>query len=204
MYKAPDHLRWRIAASLEQQRPSVPTNRLKLLGQNMRAQWQSLAVAAACGATATLLATNVLTISAADDRLMQQVTSSHARAMVANRLIDVASSDTHTVKPWFAGKLDYSPRVMDYANDGFALAGGRLDYVNDRTVAVLIYKRRLHVIDAYVWPTKDANSAVGKKTRQGINAIEWIEGRMKYVLVSDIEFNELNELARLMRVGGGE
>lgn len=199
-HKAPEQLRRRILASLERQRQPSLTSRMSALGQYLNVHWRSLSTAAACGVAATLLGTQFLMIAAGDDILMQQVTSSHTRALVANHLIDVESSDRHTVKPWFAGKIDYSPRVSDYATEGFALAGGRLDYVNDRIVAALVYKRRLHVIDAYVWPTKDANTSVSKRSRQGINAIEWTDGGMRYYLVSDIEFNELNELARLMRL----
>jgi anti-sigma factor RsiW len=203
-HKAPDRLRRRIIANLEQQRQPSLMSRMRALGQYLNTHWLSLSGAAASGVLATLLGTQFLILAAGDDNLMQQVTSSHTRALVANHLIDVVSSDGHTVKPWFAGKIDYSPRVSDYATEGFVLAGGRLDYVNDRIVAALVYKRRLHMIDAYVWPTKDANTSVSKRSRQGINVIEWTDGGMRYYLVSDVEFNELNELARLMRVDRGE
>ena len=202
-YKAPDQLRRRIVLGIEGQRQRSLRGRLSAFGHYLNVHWQALSAAAACGVAATLIGTQVLTMAALDDNLMQQVASSHTRALVANHLIDVVSSDQHTVKPWFAGKIDYSPRVANYATDGFELAGGRLDYVNDRVVAALVYKRRLHVIDAYVWPTKDANSSIGKRSHQGINAIEWSEDGMRYYLVSDIDFSELNELARLMRTPRG-
>ena len=179
-------------------------SRMHRLAQYLNAHWRALSTAAACGVAATLLGTQFLIISAGDDNLMQQVTSSHTRALMAHHLTDVVSSDQHTVKPWFAGKIDYSPRVRDYATEGFELAGGRLDYVNDRVVAALVYKRRLHVIDVYSWPTVESNSSVSKRTRHGINLVEWIDGGMKYCAVSDIEFGELNELARLMRIHQGE
>jgi anti-sigma factor RsiW len=203
-YKAPDQLRRRIVLSIEGQRQRSFKGRLSAFADYLGVHWQALSAAAACGVAATLIGTQVLMVAAVDDNLMQQVASSHTRALVANHLIDVVSSDQHTVKPWFAGKIDYSPRVTNYAAEGFELAGGRLDYVNDRVVAALVYKRRLHVIDAYVWPTKDANSSVSKRSHQGINAIEWTDDGMRYYLVSDIDFSELNELARLMRTRRGD
>lgn len=203
-HKAPDELRRRIIASLEQQRQPASMGRMSLLARYLGGHWRSLSSAAACGVAATLLATQYLTIAAGDDNLMQQVASSHTRALMANHLTDVVSSDQHTVKPWFAGKIDFSPRVRDFATEGFELAGGRLDYVNDRVVAALVYKRRLHVIDVYSWPTAESNSAVSKRTRHGINLVEWIDGGIKYCAVSDIESGELNELARLMRNHPGE
>jgi anti-sigma factor RsiW len=203
-HKAPDELRRRIIASLQQQRQPSWMTRVSTFGQYVAAHWRSLSAAAACGVAASLLGTQFLLIAAADDNLVQQVAASHTRALVANHSIDVVSSDSHTVKPWFAGKIDYSPRVSDFVAEGFELAGGRLDYVNDRVVAALVYKRRLHVIDAYVWPTKDADTSVSERSRQGVNVMEWSDGGMKYYLVSDIEFNEMNELARLMRLHPAE
>jgi len=198
-HKAPDQLRRRIIASIEQERHSTLAGRLRIFGQYLGAHWRALSAAAVSGVLATLLVTQFPGVTAGNDFLAQQVASSHTRAMLANRLTDVESSDRHTVKPWFAGKIDYSPLVIDFTAEGFALAGGRVDYVNDRIVAALVYKRRLHVIDAYVWPTRDANSSIGRQSRQGINLLAWSDGGMRYYLVSDIDFNDLNELARLMR-----
>jgi anti-sigma factor RsiW len=203
-YKAPDQLRRRIVLGIEGQRQRSLRGRLSAFGHYLNVNWQGLSAAAACGVAATLIGTQVLMLAAVDDSLMQQVASSHTRALVANHLIDVVSSDQHTVKPWFAGKIDYSPRVANYAAEGFELAGGRLDYVNDRVVAALVYKRRLHVIDAFVWPAKDASSSISRRSHQGINAIEWTDDGMRYYLVSDIDVSELNELARLMRTRRGD
>ena len=202
-YKAPDQLRRRIVLGIEGQRQRSLRGRMSAFGHYLNVHWQALSAAAACGVAATLIGTQVLMLAAVEDNLLQQVTSSHTRALVANHLIDVVSSDQHTVKPWFAGKIDYSPRVTNYASEGFELAGGRLDYVNDRVVAALVYRRRLHVIDAYVWPTREGNSSIGKRSHQGINALEWSEDGMQYYLVSDIDFTELSELARLMRTHRG-
>ena len=201
-YKAPEHLRRRVLLGIENERRRSFKGRLRTLAEYMSVHWQALTTAAACGVAATLIGTQALMVAAVDDNLMQQVAASHARALVANHLVDVVSSDQHTVKPWFAGKIDYSPRVSDFAAEGFELTGGRLDYLNDRVVAALVYKRRLHVIDAYVWPTKAADSSPARRSRQGINGLEWTHDGMRYYLVSDIELNELAELARLMRSRG--
>jgi len=203
-YKAPEHLRRRILLGIEQERQRSWRGRLNALSGYLHRHWAPLSTAVACGMATTLLGTHLLMTAAVDEGIMLQVASSHTRALVANHLIDVPSSDRHTVKPWFADKIDYSPSVRNYAAQGFELAGGRLDYVNDRVVAALVYKRRLHVIDAYAWPVTQANSSVGRQTHRGIHAVEWIEDGMQYYLVSDIEFAELDELARLMRAHGGE
>ena len=202
-YKAPEHLRRRILYSIEHERQRSWQGRLRAFSEYLRRNCLALSAAAACGVASTLIGTQLLMTAALDDGVMLQVASSHTRALVANHLIDVPSSDQHTVKPWFAGKIDYSPKVRNYATEGFELAGGRLDYVNDRVVAALVYKRRLHVIDAYVWPTPKANSSSERRTHQGINTLEWIDDGMQYYLVSDIEFAELDELARLMRARDG-
>jgi anti-sigma factor RsiW len=204
MHKAPDQLRHKIMASIDAQRRPSLMMRLGMLAQHVLANWRSLSAAAACGVLVTLMGTQMLTITKADDKILQQLTSSHTRALVSNHLIDVVSSDRHTVKPWFAGKLDYSPQVRDYATDGFELTGARLDYVNDRVVAALVYKRRLHVIDVFSWPTTETNSTVSKQSRRGINVAEWIDGGMKYYAVSDISPADLDELARLMRTPRGD
>ena len=198
-YEASAQLRRRIVASLEHEQPDW-MSRASKFAQYLNVQWRSLTAAAAFGMAATLLGTNLLTITAGDDILLQQVTASHIRALMADHLIDVVSSDQHTVKPWFAGKIDYSPGVSDYAKEGFELAGGRLDYVSDRVVATLVYKRGLHVIDAFVWPATGPNTSPARRSRQGINGVEWTGDGMKYYLVSDIAYADLDELARLLRV----
>ena len=203
-HKAPDRLRNRILASLERERQPSLARRIGAFGQQLTLHWRSLSAGALSGVAATLLGSHLLLVGAGDEALVRQLTASHTRALVGNHLIDVVSSDQHTVKPWFAGKIDYSPRVADYAPEGFALTGGRLDYVDDRVVAALVYKRRLHVIDAFVWPVKEADALPTTRSRQGINVLEWTQGGMKYALVSDVESRELHELARLMQVHGTE
>jgi len=127
----------------------------------------------------------------------EEVFSAHVRGMLSGHEgIDVVSSDEHTVKPWFAGKLDFSPPVVDLASDGFALAGGRVDYVDGRTVAALVYRHRKHVITLFLWPTREPARAIAASTRRGDNLVHWADGGMDYWAVSDLNAEELADFAR--------
>lgn len=203
-HKAPSQLRKRILTNIEGQRQALPAGRMDAFLHYLRGNWRALSTAAVCGVALTMVGTHYLTVNSGSDALaqqmlMQQLSASHIRAMVTGHLIDVVSSDQHTVKPWFAGKLDYSPPVNTFVADGFELTGGRLDYLNDRLVAALVYKRRLHTIDAYAWPANETNPTITRHTRNGINIVEWTSESMRYGLVSDIEFGELMALAKLMQ-----
>lgn len=140
-----------------------------------------------------------LTLPSAQDRLMEELVSSHVRSLQVDHLSDVASSDQHTVKPWFHGKLDFSPPVTDLASQGFPLVGGRLDYLNDRTVAVLIYRHNQHPINLYIWPSTDRNAAPQVQDRQGYHLIHWVVGGMNYWAVSDLATNELEFFVNNLR-----
>ena len=129
----------------------------------------------------------------------QAVVSNHVRSLMPNHLLDVPSSDQHTVKPWFNGRVDFSPPVKDPKAEGFALVGGRLDYLRDRTVAVLVYERRRHVINVSVWPSSHGDSEVNASTRQGYNLLHWTRAGFEYWAVSDLNARELAEFAKLLR-----
>jgi anti-sigma factor RsiW len=132
------------------------------------------------------------------DRLANWVVAAHVRSLQAEHLIDVASADTHTVKPWFRGKLDFSPLVPNFAQQGYELAGGRLDYLDDRPAAGLVYRRGKHVINLFTWPAADErDTAVHRQSRQGFNIRNWQQSGMNYWAVSDVSDDQLDEFVQL-------
>jgi anti-sigma factor RsiW len=119
---------------------------------------------------------------------------------MANHLTDVSSSDQHTVKPWFNGRLDFSPPVKDLTDRGFPLVGGRLDYLSDRPVAALVYRRQQHFINLFIWPvTSDPDGEKRIMTRQGYHLIHWTGAGMTYWAVSDLNVGELQEFVRILQ-----
>lgn len=160
-------------------------------------RWLWAGGGAAFAAAAMLLVS--LAWSPASLTMAQEITASHIRSMMSDHLMDVVSTDQHTVKPWFDGKIDFAPPVQDFAGEGYPLAGGRLDYLAKRKVAVLIYHRALHVINLYVWPAEDNRSAtVAVDTVQGYNVLSWEKGGFEFRAVSDLNIPELRDFARLV------
>ena len=136
---------------------------------------------------------------AAGNELAENVLSDHIRSLLGSHLVDVVSSDQHTVKPWFAGKLDFSPEVKDLAPQGFPLAGGRVDYLSGRNVAALVYHRRLHVINLFIWPEGASAGAPVALTLNGYQILHWTGGAMTYWAVSDVSMADLQSLRALWR-----
>jgi len=131
--------------------------------------------------------------------------SSHIRSLMASHLTDVASTDQHTVKPWFNGRLDFSPPVTDLATSGYPLIGGRLDYLRGRPVAALVYQRRKHLINVFTWPDeRAADSETPPRTQKGYHVIHETHGGMAYWIVSDLNPEELSVFARRLVAGGKE
>jgi anti-sigma factor RsiW len=196
-YKAPPGLKRRIRYMLAQQsRAPGVLERLR----HSWLRWTPLGASFACGA---LLAVTVMTWrgGAGDEEAVeQQIVASHVRSLMPGHITDVASTDQHTVKPWFTGKLDYAPPVVDLAAQGFPLLGGRLDYLQERPVAALVYARRGHTINVFVLPLRDARatrSAPG--TQHGYQLARWDHAGMRFWAVSDISRGEMEKFAAEMQ-----
>lgn len=131
--------------------------------------------------------------------LASELLSAHIRSMLQDSQVQVATSDSHTVKPWFNGRLEFAPNPKDLTSDGFPLVGARLDYLGGRRVAALVYKRRLHVINVFVWPS--ATSGTTAPTASSVNGyslLSWTSGGMSYAAVSDLNMDELRALQVLL------
>jgi anti-sigma factor RsiW len=129
----------------------------------------------------------------------QEVISEHVRSLQAQHLLDVVSSDQHTVKPWFTGKLDFSPKVKDLKEQEYPLIGGRLDYLSGHTVAAIVYRRHGHVINLFTWPEQRENQSLRSESHQGFNLIQWSENGMQYWVIPDLNSAELQQFVSLYR-----
>jgi len=159
-----------------------------------------MGVAFAFGLTLSLTVTFFHAAPSEDDRVLQEVVAGHVRSLMVAHLEDVVSTDQHTVKPWFSGKLDFSPPVYDLAIEGFPLAGGRLDYLNQHPVAALVYRRQQHTINLFVWPTDSTSQhEIKLMSRQGFNITAWTDSGMQYWAVSDLNAAGLKTFTQLLR-----
>lgn len=193
-FNAPAQLRREIRASF---RPKASETRPSWFPWRAFLQ---LGIPAVSLAVVVLLLTPVLARLSAQERLAQEVFSSHVRALMAEHKIDVASLDPHTVKPWFQGKVDFTPPVIDLSDHGFPLIGGRLDYLQDRRVVALVYQRHQHFINLFVWPAVGTStSAERSSTRQGYNLTYWTSSGMNFWAVSDLNQIELTDFSRLIK-----
>jgi anti-sigma factor RsiW len=193
-FKASDDLRKRLQRSLRQ------AANAGTLSRSISWSWLKIAAPVAAAAIVILTLVPFLYGPRSEDTLAQEVLSSHIRSLMPQHLTDVASSDHHTVKPWFNGRLDFSPAVVDLAKEGFPLVGGRIDYVNNRPVAALVYGRRKHLINVFVWPSASGGaSGTNTITHQGYNLVHWSEAGMSYWVVSDLNKTELLDFARRVR-----
>ena len=169
-------------------------------GRLLRPTWGRSATFGAGFALAACLA--LVVMPPRGDGLSDDVVAGHIRALQPGHLMDVVSTDQHTVKPWFDGRLAFAPPVRDFKAEGFPLVGGRLDYLAGRTVAALVYQRRQHVIDLYVWPDGrhfDRSPADGDHS--GYNVQRWSRDGMAFWAVSDLDAQELADFVRLWQAG---
>ena len=165
-----------------------------------RRRWPNAAAVFASALAAAWSVAIYLALPSVSDALAEEVVSGHVRSLMANHIADVASSDRGTVKPWFNGKLDFSPAVRDYAAQGFQLVGGRLDYLDHRPVAALVYRHGQHPITVYIWPAADGREQAARTlSRQGYQLAHCAEGGMIYWAVSDVDPHELMQLVAILQ-----
>lgn len=135
------------------------------------------------------------------DLIAEEAVASHIRSLQPGHLMDIQSTDQHTVKPWFDGKLDFSPPVNDFSDQGFPLIGGRLDYIGHRNVAALVYQRRKHLINVFVWPESSGGNSPSLERQRflnGYNFLGWQNGGVYFCAVSDVSVGDLRQLKELL------
>jgi len=184
-FDAPAELKRRIDARLPA--PARPDRRSLLKGF---AAGAGLSSAIAAGVLIAVMRTD------RDSRIMAEVVSAHLRSLQADHLTDVLSSDQHTVKPWFNGRLDVAPPVVDLTALGFTLIGGRLDYIDGKPVAALVYRRRAHVINLFVTERANDQRGATMETVQGFNVRHWGESGLSLWAISDLNAEELEDFGR--------
>lgn len=201
-YRAPRSLLERIKGELEfPEEPSAAPVRAPL--RRREHLWRVFSLAASA-AFLIVLSAGIITrfnLPSAEDRTMHDVVSNHIRSLMLTHLADVASTDQHTVKPWFNGKLDFSPQVQDFAADGFPLIGGRIDVINDQPVAAMVYRRNKHYINLFVWPSTTVSAPEVAAGQRGYNVIHWIESGMNYWAISDVNRGALEDFVKLSHSG---
>jgi anti-sigma factor RsiW len=184
-YSAPTQLREHIMDTLPPQRAPAPTR---------APSWHAWSGGALAGALAASLALLVGVPQISEPGVADQVVDGHIRSLQSAHLIDVATSDRHVVKPWFNGRIDFAPQVVDLKLEGFPLVGGRLDVIDRRTVAVLVYRRRLHSINLFVRPAPAIVSPLGQSLRHdSYNLVRWTSGALEFWAVSDLAPDELDQ-----------
>ena len=192
--RAPNALRERVIADIH--RPAAQPRERTLRAPRTYRTWAAAAAVVAMIGTAYAIGARTSSASSPADAVL----TAHVRSLQQGHLTDVVSTDQHTVKPWFTGKLDFSPAVPRLESEGFPLVGGRLDYIANRPVAALVYQRRAHIINVLTYPSESAAAvAPHLETRRGFQIANWTAGGMAYWVVSDLNADELRTFCTLMR-----
>jgi anti-sigma factor RsiW len=193
-FKAPLGLEERIRADIRKARGEPERRPVSFTWR-----WMAMAASVAFIAVALWAMLHAPGVSQ-EKQWAQEVRSSHVRSLMGTHLVDVESSDQHTVKPWFDGRLDFAPDVRDFKAQSFPLVGGRLDYLADRPVAALVYRHDKHFINLFIWPTpNEADRSETESAEQGYSVIHWIRGGMIYWAISDMSDQTLRRFADLYR-----
>lgn len=194
-------LRFEPPAALRNRVRSAVRDESQTANRSSRVSWRWI-IPSVSGALLVIVALSLIALlsrPSTSDLMSQEIVSSHVRSLMEKHLTDVPSSDQHTVKPWFDGRLDFSPPVKDLASAGFSLTGGRLDYIGNRPVAALVYQHRQHYINVFIWPSTGASDGSGRAlVRQGYNLIHWTNSGMNYWAVSDLNLAELQQFVQLL------
>lgn len=190
-FECPPSLRQELMRALAPEAGSSRPSRL-------RAGFRGWPVAAACAVFLLACGLYIFRFQPVESTWAQEVVDNHVRSMLVNHLTDVPSSDQHTVKPWFNGKLSFSPTVTDFTAKGYPLVGGRIDYMNHQAVAAIVYQRRQHIINVFSCPT-NSNPSWATTELRGYNLIRWSDRGIEYWVVSDLNRPELEAFAQLLK-----
>ncbi len=191
-YTCPDHVRSRIASLAR------PVAAKSAAATQVPRAWLAMAASVLLLVAISLLARPLIVARSSRNAIAQEVVACHVRSLQADHLTDVDSNDQHQVKPWFAGKLDFAPGVMDFSSEGFPLVGGRLDYLQHRSVAAVVYRRRQHVINLFIWPSDSSTVGMRLESNNGYQLVHWTLRGTAYWAISDLNLSELHQFAELV------
>ena len=191
----PDGLAAKVGAALANE-----TEKSELLSSIFAPRWRFVGLAASYVAVAigaTTLGYMLMSRQLGADVVTHDVVAAHVRALMQDAPYQVASSDQHTVKPWFAGRAEFSPQVRDFSSQGYALVGGRMDYVDGHRVAAMVYRHDKHLIDLMMWPATSSDSAPQFSMSEGFHIASWIEGGLEAQAISDMGADEMKAFSSL-------